>query len=142
MRCGCCPACVARRRCTPWTASRAATPGSPRGCGSCSPGNVAAGAPGSLVGSVPTDSSLWSCPMTTSSTRLLARGSWREAQRIAAVLRKETVGGALLLVAAAVALVWANSPWAVAYETLRDTRVGPPSLHLDLTLGTWAADGL
>jgi NhaA family Na+:H+ antiporter len=79
---------------------------------------------------------------TPRATRLLGRGSWTEAQRITAVLRKETVGGALLLVAAAVALVWANSPWAGAYETLRDTRVGPSSLHLDLSLGTWAADGL
>ena len=79
---------------------------------------------------------------STASNRLLARGSWSEAQRIASVLRKETVGGALLLVGAAVALVWANSPWAATYETLRDTRVGPESLHLDLTLGTWAADGL
>jgi Na+:H+ antiporter, NhaA family len=41
-----------------------------------------------------------------------------------------------------IALVWANSPWSAAYESLRDTRVGPASLHLDLTLGTWAADGL
>jgi NhaA family Na+:H+ antiporter len=73
---------------------------------------------------------------------LLGRGSWREAQRIAAVLRSETVGGALLLAAAAIALVWANSPWGGAYEGLRDTRVGPAALHLDLTLGTWAADGL
>src|SRR3712207_461027 len=61
---------------------------------------------------------------------------------MASVLRKETVGGALLLVGAAIALVWANSPWGGAYESLRDTRVGPASLHLDLTLGTWAADGL
>ncbi|HEX2074911.1 MAG TPA: Na+/H+ antiporter NhaA [Geodermatophilus sp.] len=75
-------------------------------------------------------------------TRLFGRGSWVEARRVAEVLRRETVGGALLLVAAAVALVWANSPWAESYETLRDTRVGPASLHLDLTLGTWAADGL
>ncbi len=73
---------------------------------------------------------------------LLGRGSWPETQRIAQVLRRETVGGALLLVAAAIALVWANSPWGAAYETLRDTRVGPASLHLDLSLGTWAADGL
>jgi Na+:H+ antiporter, NhaA family len=79
---------------------------------------------------------------TPPSTRLLARGSWTETQRIAAVLRKETVGGALLLAGAAVAFIWANSPWGVAYETLRDTRVGPASLHLDLSLGTWAADGL
>jgi NhaA family Na+:H+ antiporter len=41
-----------------------------------------------------------------------------------------------------VELVWANSPWAASYETLRDARIGPASLHLDLTLGTWAADGL
>jgi NhaA family Na+:H+ antiporter len=74
--------------------------------------------------------------------RLLGRGSWAEARRITAVLRKETVGGALLLVAAAVALGWANSPWAGAYETLRDAQVGPSSLHLHLSLGTWAADGL
>jgi NhaA family Na+:H+ antiporter len=80
--------------------------------------------------------------MTASTTRLLGRGSYGEAQRIAAVLRKETVGGALLLVAAAIALIWANSPWAGTYEALRDLRVGPASLHLDLSLGTWAADGL
>ncbi len=73
---------------------------------------------------------------------LLGRGSWAETRRIAEILRKETVGGALLLAAAAVALLWANSPWGGAYEALRDTRVGPEALHLDLTLGTWAADGL
>ncbi len=80
----------------------------------------------------------------TPSTRasLLGRGSWTETRRIAEILRKETVGGALLLAAAAVALLWANSPWGAAYEALRDTRLGPASLHLDLTLGTWAADGL
>ena len=80
--------------------------------------------------------------MTGSTARLLGRGSYPEAQRIAAVLRKETVGGALLLVAAALALIWANSPWAGAYAALRDTTVGPVSLHLHLPLGTWAADGL
>jgi NhaA family Na+:H+ antiporter len=80
--------------------------------------------------------------VTSTSTRLLSRGSWPETRRIADILRKETVGGALLLVAAAVALIWANSPWGAAYETVRDTRVGPASLHLDLSLGTWAADGL
>ena len=78
----------------------------------------------------------------STSAPLLSRGSWAETRRIADILRKETVGGALLLAAAAIALVWANSPWGEAYETLRDTRVGPASLHLDLTFGTWAADGL
>lgn len=74
--------------------------------------------------------------------RLLARGSWPEARRIADVLRRETIGGALLLVAAVAALVWANSPWSAAYATLRDTSVGPAGLHLDLTVGHWSADGL
>lgn len=57
-------------------------------------------------------------------------------------LRSETVGGVLLLVAAAVALVWANSPWGDAYTALIDVQVGPERLHLHLSLGTWAADGL
>ncbi|MFI5955306.1 Na+/H+ antiporter NhaA [Cryptosporangium sp. NPDC051539] len=74
--------------------------------------------------------------------RLLGRGSWPEAQRIADILRRETIGGALLLVAAVAALVWANSPWSDAYGRLRDTHLGPASLHLDLTIGHWAADGL
>ncbi|GAA4727103.1 Na+/H+ antiporter NhaA [Modestobacter marinus] len=78
----------------------------------------------------------------TTPTRLFSRGSYPEATRIAAILRKETIGGALLLVGTVIALIWANSPWAESYESLRDTRVGPESLHLDLTLGTWAADGL
>jgi NhaA family Na+:H+ antiporter len=73
---------------------------------------------------------------------LLTRGSFAEATRIAEILRKETVGGALLLAATVVALVWANSPAADSYTALRDLRVGPSAWHLDLTLGTWAADGL
>jgi len=57
-------------------------------------------------------------------------------------LRDETFGGILLLAAAVLALVWANSPWGASYEDLVNYTVGPASLHLDLTLGTWAADGL
>jgi Na+:H+ antiporter, NhaA family len=81
-------------------------------------------------------------PSTRTPTPLLSRGSWSETRRITEILRKETVGGALLLVATVAALAWANSPWADSYAALRDTRVGPAALHLDLTLGTWAADGL
>ena len=43
---------------------------------------------------------------------LFARGSWPETHRIIGILHKETVGGAILLAAAAIALIWANSPWA------------------------------
>jgi Na+:H+ antiporter, NhaA family len=73
---------------------------------------------------------------------LFGHGSWSEALRIGDVLRRETVGGALLLAATVLAMVWANSPWASAYEVIRDARFGPASLHLDLTVGQWAADGL
>jgi NhaA family Na+:H+ antiporter len=76
------------------------------------------------------------------STAVFSRGSWLETQRITAVLRKETVGGALLLLGTVIALVWANSPWANGYTGLRDTVIGPHALHLDLSLGQWAADGL
>ncbi|MCK0177516.1 MULTISPECIES: Na+/H+ antiporter NhaA [Mycobacteriaceae] len=79
-----------------------------------------------------------------SNRRLLSRGSWPEARRITEVLRRETIGGAILLVAAAVALIWANSPWSAAYFSLRDLEIGgePFGLHLTLTIGDWAADGL
>jgi len=82
-------------------------------------------------------------PSTPSSRpRLLSRGSWTETSRITEVLRRETVGGALLLVATVVALVWANSRWASSYTAMKDLEIGPAALHLDLSLGTWAADGL
>lgn len=74
--------------------------------------------------------------------RLFSRGSAQEDRRIGQILRQETVGGALLVVAAIAALVWANSPWSDAYTELRDTKFGPESLELHLSLGTWAADGL
>ena len=48
----------------------------------------------------------------------------------------------LLLAAAIAALVWANSPWSAGYFSLRDVQIGPEALHLRLTLGAWAADGL
>jgi Na+:H+ antiporter, NhaA family len=58
-------------------------------------------------------------------------------------LREETTGGQLLLAATAVALVWANVA-ADSYRSVWDTSLslGPDSLHLHLTLGHWASDGL
>ena len=78
----------------------------------------------------------------TPRSRLFAPATFLESSRTAEVLRAETVGGVLLLLGAAVALGWANSPWSDAYFDLRDLRVGPDALHLDLSLGGWAADGL
>jgi NhaA family Na+:H+ antiporter len=73
---------------------------------------------------------------------LFGRMSRPESRRVAQILRKETVGGGLLLLGAVVGMLWANSPWAPAYETVRMYTVGPSALHLDLSLATWAADGL
>jgi Na+:H+ antiporter, NhaA family len=75
-----------------------------------------------------------------STPRLFSRGSWAETRRIADILRQETVGGAILLSCTVLAMAWANSPWADAYQTLRDTTVGPAALHLSVQ--AWAADGL
>jgi NhaA family Na+:H+ antiporter len=72
---------------------------------------------------------------------LFGRSSWPEARQVGDVLRQETVGGVLLIVAGVVAVVWANAG-ASSYAGLRDTVVGPHALHLDLSLGQWAADGL
>lgn len=74
--------------------------------------------------------------------RLIGRGSYAEALRIGELLRKETVGGILLVAAAAVAILWANSPWAEHYFALRDLTIGYGPWHLRLSLGAWAADGL
>lgn len=73
---------------------------------------------------------------------LFSRGSWAEVSRITEVLRRETVGGALLLGATVIALVWANSPWAASYAAVRDFTFGPEALHLNLSVSAWAADGL
>lgn len=57
-------------------------------------------------------------------------------------LRTETTGGLILLGATAIALLWANSPIGDGYRALRDFRLGPEFLHLNLTVGDWATDGL
>ncbi|MGN5734275.1 Na+/H+ antiporter NhaA [Arthrobacter psychrochitiniphilus] len=74
--------------------------------------------------------------------RIFTRGTYEESLRVSEILRSETVGGALLLAATVLALIWANSPWSESYFGLRDFQIGPESLHLNLSLGTWAADGL
>ncbi len=74
--------------------------------------------------------------------RLLSTPSPPELRVLADVLRAETVGGAILLGAALLALLWANSPWFESYFSLRSFEVGPEWGHLHLSFGTWAADGL
>lgn len=66
-----------------------------------------------------------------------------KAGHLADFLREETTGGRLLLLATVVALVWANldqSSYAAVWDA--QTAIGPDWLHLRLTLGDWASDGL
>lgn len=74
--------------------------------------------------------------------QLFGRGSWTDARFVAEVLRAETVGGALLLVATVVALVWANTSLGGSYLALRDHELGPEALHLHLSVAQWSGDGL
>ncbi|GGP36231.1 Na(+)/H(+) antiporter NhaA [Saccharothrix coeruleofusca] len=66
----------------------------------------------------------------------------RPVAEFARYLRMETVGGVVLLAATAVALLMANSPLREVYTAVRDFHVGPESLHLSLSVGDWAKDGL
>ncbi|MFT4136717.1 Na+/H+ antiporter NhaA [Microbacterium sp.] len=70
------------------------------------------------------------------------RGAGGEAVRIRELLRTDALGGMLVVAAASLGILWANSPWADAYTALRDLEVGYAPWHLRLSLGTWAADGL
>jgi NhaA family Na+:H+ antiporter len=72
----------------------------------------------------------------------LARPSLSERAYVTELLRQETVGGALILVATVVALAWANSPWPGGYDSLRDYEIGPSALRLHLALTDWGGDGL
>ena len=68
----------------------------------------------------------------------------RVARPLAQFLRVEAAGGVLLAVAAAVALVWANSPWRAGYEALWATPVdiSVGSFHLTEDLHGVVNDGL
>lgn len=74
-------------------------------------------------------------------SRLIGALPKRQLAWMGEVLRNETTGGILLLVAAVVALLWANTDFG-SYNALREFKIGPAELHLDLSLGKWAADGL
>lgn len=79
-------------------------------------------------------------------------GSWPRARRLARFafapverfLRIEAASGIVLVVAAVIALVWANSPWASSYQALWHTPIGvtlgPWSFERDLHF--WINDGL
>jgi NhaA family Na+:H+ antiporter len=83
------------------------------------------------------------------------RHTWSESDRyvprnivqpVQRVLANEAAGGAVMLLAAAIALVWANSPWSASYFDLWATPLQVELgdlLHLDhLSLQTWVNDAL
>ncbi|MDN3311603.1 Na+/H+ antiporter NhaA [Microbacterium oryzae] len=72
----------------------------------------------------------------TATTR---RSPWA---RFAHRFSQDVTGGVLMIAAAVVGLAWANSPWRESYGALSAFTIGPESIHLDLSLSTWAADGL
>ena len=83
--------------------------------------------------------------MTHTNPDTLSRGSYSNSRRVADILRAESVGGTVLLIATVLAVVLANTPASTFYFGLRDTVVGPviPGFnHLQMSIGTWAADGL
>lgn len=81
-------------------------------------------------------------PADRASVRFPNWPGYGEVRRVGGILRKEAVGGALLVAAAVIAMIWANSPAAESYIALRDFRIGYEPWHLNLSLGAWAADGL
>ncbi|MCW2855914.1 MAG: nhaA [Marmoricola sp.] len=64
----------------------------------------------------------------------IARSDAREASFIGTLLRSETVGGVVALIAAAAAVIWANLDYS-SYQSLRHHGLGP------LDVEHWAADG-
>ena len=80
-------------------------------------------------------------PVWTASDRPLARYVGRP---VAGFLRVEAAGGIVLLLAAVVALVWANSPLAGSYDALwtTDLRLSVGGLDVAEDLRHWVNDGL
>jgi NhaA family Na+:H+ antiporter len=80
-------------------------------------------------------------PSWSVSDRFLPRTVLRPLQDF---LSTSTASAFLLLVAAVVALIWANSPWGEAYDSLwgTDVSLGIGSWSIELDLQHWVNDGL
>ncbi|MFI0943328.1 Na+/H+ antiporter NhaA [Streptomyces sp. NPDC021020] len=72
---------------------------------------------------------------------LLGRLPLPERKALLDALRAETVGGVLLLAAAAAALIWANTG-RHSYGAAVHQHIGPAALGLHLSFAHWASDGL
>lgn len=78
----------------------------------------------------------------TRGIRVLSFVNKRESRRVARLLRAERSGGIIVMAAALLGFIAANTMFSEWFFALRDTQVGPESLHLNLTIGQWASDGL
>ncbi|AJZ86286.1 MULTISPECIES: Na+/H+ antiporter NhaA [Streptomyces] len=76
------------------------------------------------------------------SRKFLGRLPLPERTFVTDALRTETVGGVILLMAAIVALILANTPLSGLYGDIKDFSFGPRALHLHLSVASWAAEGL
>jgi Na+:H+ antiporter, NhaA family len=94
-----------------------------------------------LLGASPGSSLLGAPPGSSGRVHRLALRAFAPVERFLAV---EAASGILLLAAAAVALVWANSPWRESYSALWHipfgVRLGPLSFERDLHF--WINDGV
>jgi Na+:H+ antiporter, NhaA family len=79
--------------------------------------------------------------MTSSAPERIVERALRPFQRFA---RTEAAGGIVLLACTALALLWANSPWAVSYVALweQPITIGLAPLALTLSVHAWINDGL
>ena len=82
--------------------------------------------------------------MTTPSATIRERGTYRTLLPAEDWVTRAIPGGALLLMATVLSLLFANTPLSDLYFTVRDTYLGFDlgPLSLKLTIGHWAADGL
>ncbi|MDN3293998.1 Na+/H+ antiporter NhaA [Streptomyces ficellus] len=76
------------------------------------------------------------------SRTVLGRPSPAERTFVVDALRTETVGGTVLLVSAAIALVWANTPLSGLYESVREAHFGIEAIGLNLSVAHWTSEGL
>lgn len=74
--------------------------------------------------------------------RLFSYYGKRELARVNRLLRREFFGGLIIMVAALIGFIAANSPIAGWFLALRNFTLGPEALGLNMSVGHWASDGL
>ena len=82
--------------------------------------------------------------MTTPSPAVLEHGTFRRRHPLEEWVTRAVPGGALLLLATVLALLFANTSLSETYFSVRDAHLGGTlgPIDLDLSIGHWAADGL